>query len=192
MILTVFQLVLFYYTMGRPSNLKLAIFNEEFQNHSEYSIPIETMITSRDGKCIVKKASYKFINAIDDKIVVKSFFNTFDEAYEELKHGRAIALLRIRKNFSQLTTDFLESEEQNPMIITKDTVEIFRDRTVISASMEMESQISKAFSSFLKELFTNCKQSSKFLQSPLLFDKPLYGSYVYEFKDCIAHVLITV
>lgn len=151
-----------------------------------------TTVSSRGEKCIVEKASCMFINELDDKIVVKKNFYTFDEAYEDLKHGRVVALLRIRKDFSQLTTEFMGSEDQSMALISQGAVEVHRDRTIIGASMEMEKEISKAFSSQLKKIFKACNQSSLFLESPLSFKEPIYGSDVFELKDCIAHVLITM
>lgn len=192
MIITVIQLLLLFFTMGRPSNLKLAIVNEEIQSHSEYSNEMTTSVSSKDGKCSVEKASSMFINELDEKTVIKSFFNVFDEGYEELKHARVVALLWIGKNFSQSTTDFIGSEDQNPVSIAQNTIEVYRDRTVISASMEMEKEISKAFSSQLRKIFKACNQSSIFLEPPLSFKEPIYGSTVFDFKDCVAHVVITL
>lgn len=194
MILPVFQLILLYYAMGTPEGLKLAVVNNDIDDHAEcFNQSSSTFTSIVNGSCNVEKSSCLFVNAIKNNVVEKHFFTSIEDATRNLKHGQVIAVLHIKKDFSRTFNEFLRAKTlQEASFVTANVVEVHIDRTIPSLSGEVEGQLLAGNSLFIRQLLTVCNISASYLDSQLSIKEPIFGNFYFDFRSAVAHSLIAV
>lgn len=192
MFVPVVQLVLFYYALGAPHGLKLAVVNEDVDNHNQCQNSSWNVYRNDDDDfCQAERVSCLFINAIDENFVAKQFFPSFDKAYEHFVHGGAIALLHIKSNFTESCNNFLaEGPSLQSILTTEHELEVHIDRTEWGLASDLSYQIRRAFETIPQELLTACNMSHKYLNIPFSLETPLFGEFKWDFRIYIAHTLV--
>lgn len=191
MLLPIVQLILLYSINGTRRGMKLAVVNDELQDFTEC---FETFNSSTliNGKCTFEKASCLYLNGISDNID-KRFYGTFDEGYQHLKHGPSIVFLYIKKNFTDLFNEYLEKKSlQDPFAVFASATEIHIDRTDWCLSETVINLIKRGNYLFLRLLLASCEKSDSFLNSPLTFMEPDYGSLHWNHRTFLANTLIAL
>lgn len=189
MIVPIVQLLLLYSVSGFRHGIKVAVVNEELQDLAEcLKIPD---FSSVNGSCHFEQASCLLLNQLEDDIIDKRFYEGYEEAYQDLKHGRVKAILHVKKDFSRQFTQFLHDESlHDPSAVSREVIEVDIDGVDWRLSNDIKKQILTANNLFIRTLFSSCNMSDSFLSSPLSFEEPIYGSFSYKFGPYMIHIII--
>lgn len=187
----VIQLMLFYFALGAPHGLKLAIFNEDVIDYRHCYDTSSNVYRTEDEVCHVERASCIFVNALDKSFVDKKFFSSFDEAYDQVIHGKAIALLHIKPSFSESCNKYLaEGPNLTSMLTTHEDLEVHIDRTEWGLASDMSHQITNAYESIPRTLLKACNISRNILKPVISSGELLFGEWKWDFRVYITHTLV--
>lgn len=183
--------MLFYFALGEPHGIKLAIVNDDVNDYHECFNSSWNVFHNENEICQVQKASCFLVNSIDKYYVNKQFFSDFDEAYDHFSHGGSVALLHIKRNFSKSCNNYLsEGPNLSSVLITSTEVEVHIDRTEWGLASDLSHQIRKAYEFTPKSLLDACNITSKFLNPPLSLKKSIFGAFHWDFRVYITHTLV--
>lgn len=148
-------------------------------------------LPTSDDVCRLEKASCLFLNSFPDTVFFE-FPTTYEEGYSRLKHGKVIAFLYIRENFSDPINKFLVSGETfaDPYTLTQRSVETFIDKSNMILGGGIKNKIISANEKFVQIMLETCNRSSNYLNSPLTFKRPIFGTE-WNAKTFLAHSLVT-
>lgn len=176
MLSPIFQLLLLHFITRSNQGLKLAIVNDEIADLRE-CLNITFNPTFVNGRCKLEKSSCLFLNEIQHNFMKKEFYKTFDEAYENLKAGRAVVLLHVKLNFTDsINLSFEKKHFQDVFAITAKAVDVHIDRTIWRLAENIKVKILAASDKFLRQGLSSCNISNYFLNSLVAFQEPIYGS----------------
>ena len=191
MFIPIVQLVLFYYGLGEPHGLKLAIVNDDVKNYQECFNSSWRVYTNENDNCQVERASCLLVDSLSKHFVAKQFFPSYEEAYHHFRHGGAIALLHIKQSFSESCNNYLQDGPKlQSVLITDNDIEVHIDRTEWGLASDLSHQIIMAYEELPKSLLIACNISHSFLKSPYKNEKPIFGEWKWDFRVYIAHTLV--
>jgi hypothetical protein len=184
----IFQLVCFYIAVGgNPIGLKLAIVNDEIQNHSDCLNA--SLVTTRvnNDTCDLHKVSCRFINQINSSVAIKSYYDTFDAAYQDARKGKVMGVIYFASNFTQSMADIRdEGRYASEGSFYNAEIQIFMDKSDQQLTFFLEKKLRQTYMEFAQELMADCKYPVKLGNIPIDFAQPIYGSYDGVYTDYIA------
>jgi hypothetical protein len=179
--------------LKQTTSLQLGVVNDDVEYNIECFDDSSTFLTNQHGVCQVKNASCLFLNEISKDVIGMTFYSTFSDAHSQLAKGKLIGILHIKSDFSEVCNKFLHPSGDVELLAAAATnIVVQLDFTNKGLAYDVQSKIVSAYSSFLHRLFSLCKISSKFLDSPLQMETPIHGSFVWDFRLHVAHILITL
>ena len=147
-------------SLGRgPSNLNLAIYDEELQ----------TNISERFGQ--------RFVETIDKNVFNIYNFNSLEEAVDSVKSGENHAVIEINDRFTKaLRLRFLYWKDTDKDIIKDSQLYVSMDRSNQMIGLQVQRYLYKAMFTFLEETANRSNIDPELLNIPLVFEKPIYGN----------------
>ena len=157
------------YSVGiKPTNLKLAIFNEELNNN----------ISTGWGQL--------FVNSIDNNIFIKNNFNAYEEAMDSVKSGQTYALIDINDMFSKaLRLRALYGSNADEETLEESLIRVHIDWTNQMIGLEIERYLYEAIIKFAEEVAKQTNTNVDSIKIPLSFEEPVNGIRSESLRDFI-------
>lgn len=173
--------------------LKLGIVNYEIENPSECHqwLHQNASYLSNDS-CIYTKASCHFINEIHDEDALKVFYKSFEDAYADAKKGKLSGVIVLAANFSESKMEQSTSMYDLDSSASNDDsghIQIYMDQSQLQTTTFLQYRIFLAYKRFNKKLLNGCELNEKFEELPIVFKKPIYGSFMNDFKQTMAPIM---
>lgn len=168
---------------GNPIGLKLGIVNNEqldFINCTQYLVQNVSNLDIYGNCAYNEKSSCHFLNEIHSDDVVKVFYNSHKEAYEDAKNGLINGVVTLSENFTEILHNF-----GSPDAVGKSAVNIQLDQSKYHLSMFLSYRLLRAYQRFNKMLSSGCGYNEKIRDVPINFDDTLYGSLDNNFRETI-------
>lgn len=183
-------LVSFYLAIGTdPVGLKLGIVNHEIQHFSECSDPLLKMTTIHDYNCFVSKISCRFIDRLNDSIATKHFYKNFEDATEDVKHGRINGFIRFAANFTSSLHPLNEWQDMMENHTDNGEIQIFLDQSDRQITFFLKQKLFKVFEEFIQNLMQDCGKSKRVGSAPIKIET-LFGSLHDEMQRSITPGII--
>nr|CAD7409531.1 unnamed protein product [Timema cristinae] len=195
---------------GQPHGLKFAVVNDELGNYSncgEYLTQNSANLTwlDEDTCRLGGKLSCQFLEAINDTMGVKVYYDDLDTAIYDLRKGRVTAVIYTARNFSQALQTRLElgssatDDEivESQVIISVDTTgknaisslykapefhrvspsTILRSPPVtdLQLSQDLKWRLLRLYLEFAENITIACQRPIKLAHIPIDFKDPVYG-----------------
>ncbi|KAJ1524812.1 hypothetical protein ONE63_009683 [Megalurothrips usitatus] len=178
-IMSVIQTSCFCWSIGRdPKELPMGIVNEE----SNCTGPADaqwggTCSNNTHLSCI-------YIDMISRKDVDFDYYNTLEEAEDEVRNGKSWGVLHFRHNFSQsMFARIDDGRYTSDANVNSSTVDIRMDMTDAMISQLLRKKLQDLMQLFIKDLFSDCGYPREAGSLPIEFAKPVYGDAEPEFID---------
>ncbi|KAL0276662.1 UNVERIFIED_CONTAM: hypothetical protein PYX00_004185 [Menopon gallinae] len=196
----VLQMCTFLLAVGRvPNDMTVGIINEEIGNYSncrEYGAnnPVGGQL-SQDGVCEFKGLACKFINNIGDKLPVKTYYRTKEEAMEAVKMGKIHNLIHFSGNYTEavaLIRDSSVTEDIPDSDIQSREINVIRDVLDHSLTDIVEKELYDAYKKYRESLAEDCNENPRSERIPIHFNDPVYGNEDKTYRDLIAPGMIAL
>lgn len=188
--LPIIQILLFAYGIGGyPIGLKIGIINGEVSDYSQCTeyFQLNGSIFIED-ECHFQNASCHFLNEIRDVDAIKIFYNSFDDAFKDAKQGKISGFIKIPADFSNLLTKLhLEVDDDS---FESSQIEIHLDQSNLQTTTFLQYRIYTAHQRFTRKLLRGCNLNEKYVDLPIRFETPLFGSFNDDFKQTMAPVFL--
>ncbi|XP_037027218.1 ABC transporter G family member 23 [Bradysia coprophila] len=183
------QIVLFCWAIGHdPTGLKLAIANYEQNSTTDLqSCPIS------DG-CNYTMLSCRYLDILAKKKILWENYATEEEAFHEVRRGRAWGALVFPRNYSSSLVERTESGRfTDDWVIESSDVTVRLDMSNQQIGTLLYRDIQYAFFDFLEKMLTDCDMNPAIGRIPLKWEQPVYGDQVPNFTDFAAPgVILTI
>lgn len=186
------QMFFFFYAIGRdPQGLRLAIVNDEAGDCSFGNNKGRVFYEPINGTCDFEDLSCSFLNGIDSSIAHKRFYSTIREANGEVLKGEVVGVVHFAKNFSKAfeerrdNTGFLEEGS-----LDSSEIQIWLDMGDRQIGTHMQRKLYDRYFEVSKEVFSKCEIDPKYSESPLRFEKPIFGVLDQTFTSFVAPTFI--
>jgi ABC-type multidrug transport system permease subunit len=186
-------LVSFYLIIGTdPKLLKLAIVNHEISNFSECSDPVLQTTTIRDYNCYVNKVSCRFLNRLNDSIATKHFYHSFDDAYEDVRHGKLNGLIQFSANFTTSLRPLNEWKDFMKNHTDNGEIQIYLDQSDRQITFFLKQKLFDVFEEFIGSLMEDCGKSRRVGSTPIRIET-VYGSLKDEMqRSMLPGIIVTI
>ena len=142
-----------------PSNLNLAIFDEELQNN----------VSDSFGQL--------FVESLDKNVFNVYNYKTFEEAVDSVKSGENHAVIEITDRFTNaLRLRFLYCSDADEVIIEDSKIYVSMDRSNQMIGFQIQAYLYKAVLLFLERAANKSGINPESLQIPLDFEEVIYGN----------------
>lgn len=117
------------------------------------------------------------------------FYNSYDEAYRDAKRNEIIGFVEISPHFTDimLRSKVEEKEEEH---LGEYGIDIHMDQTDLQLTSFLQFRLYKAYEIFNKKLLGRCGLNENLENIPMKFEKPIYGSFMSDFKNSMAPATI--
>ena len=154
-----------------PTDLKLAIFNEELNNN----------VSTGWGQL--------FVNSINKKVFTLKEFNTFEEAMDSVKSGKTYALIDINERFTKaLRLRALYGSNADEETLEESQIRVHIDWTNQMIGLQIERHLYEAIMKFGEEVAKQTKMSVHSIKIPLSFEDPVYGIRSESLREFISYL----
>lgn len=161
-------LVSFYLTIGSdPIGLRIGIVNKEVNNFSECSDPLLKLTTFDGYNCRVSKISCRFLNILNETVAEQKFYKNFDEAYQDVQHGKLIGLILFSRNFTSSMRPLNEWQDLIEKYSSNGEIKIFLDQSDRQITFFLKQKLYETFEEFVENLMSDCGKSRKVGGSPI-------------------------
>lgn len=186
-------LVSFYSIIGsNPIGLKLGVVNHEVQNFSECSDPLLLMTTVHGYNCYVNKVSCRFLNRLNDSIATKHFYENFDDAYDDVKHGKLNGFIQFSENFTSSLHPLNEWQDNMENHTENGEIQIFLDQSDRQITFFLKQKLFDVFEEFTENLMQDCGKSRKSGSAPIRIET-LFGSLKDEMQRSMTPgIIVTI
>lgn len=143
---TVFVLA---YAVGRaPIGLKIGVVNNEVPGMMNYNF---SAINDPEN------LSIRFLSEITDDKAQKVYYESFDDAFKDVKNGKLIGILLIAKNFSEIFLDSsLPMDERN--LYATNAIDVHLDNSNFQLSYFITQQLYDAYFRFDKDYMNKTQE----------------------------------
>ena len=151
-----------------PTNMNLAIFDEEKQNNLSQSV----------GQLFIKSIDKNRFNIHD--------FKTLEEAIESVELGHNHAAVYINSRFTQaIALRFIYLTETDEDTLTESMIKVRVDQTNQLVALQAETYLSFAMLKFMKMVANKLSISHEVFKLPLNFDEPIYPKSKGSIKEFV-------
>jgi ABC-type multidrug transport system ATPase subunit/ABC-type multidrug transport system permease subunit len=168
-ILPALQLALLLVSIsGGPTNLNLAVFNEEMIENK----------TNSWGQL--------FINCIDSRVFNLKHYNSFESAYESVEAGKSWAFIDINDRFSSaLRLRHLYGPEVDNETINESQIRVHIDWSNQAIGVQIERYFYEAMMKFAEQIALQSETNPDAVKIPLVFEQPVYGNRDESMRDFV-------
>lgn len=174
--------------IGRnPTGQRIGFVSDElssFKDCNNSSI-ITVNLHKENSFCEFDKLSCRFIDTIKSENLVKSYYNSFEEAYKVAKAGKLEAIIYFQSNFSKYTQMFTNNafkEEENDMMLDGKEIQVYLDKTNYHSSMILQKLFYGFYGNYAEKLMKDCNMSSNFEKGIVKFQEPIFGKSDIEMR----------
>ncbi|XP_032592971.1 ABC transporter G family member 20 [Drosophila grimshawi] len=189
--LPVLQILLFCYAIGHdPTGLKLAVANHEM---SEEMI-MQQLCPVRSG-CNQTMLSCRYLDMlVKNKSMVLKYVNDDEDAYEEVRRGRAWAALVLQSNYtSSLVERVEEGRYAEDATVEASDLGVRMDWSNQQISTLLYRDLQYTFFNFVEAILIDCNLNPKLGRVPVEWKQPIYGYRDPNFTDFAAPgVILTI
>lgn len=173
-ILPLVQILTLIFAVGRaPMGLKLGIVN--------YEVPNMTQVNNSE---LIEKLSIKFLDEIFEANSTKIYYESFDDARNDVKNGKLIGFLNIAKNFTEIFLDSdVDINERN--IYATNAIDVHLDKSNHQLSWFITQGLYDSYFRFDKK-FLNKSQEGYPIRINTCF-----GNISYDFRQSIFSAFIS-
>ena len=155
---SVMFLILFLSIGDGPTNLNLAVFDQEAENN----------VTNRWG--------YLYIDTIEKGRFNYHYFKSLEEAVDSVRRGENHAALHINERFTKaLILRFLYSSETNVQTLKESQIHVFIDRSNQIIGLQLERYLYIGMIHFIQLVAKKADIQPESVNIPLVFEEPIYG-----------------
>ncbi|KAK6632858.1 hypothetical protein RUM43_012597 [Polyplax serrata] len=197
------ELCSFYLAVGgQPQGLKLGVVNEELGNFTTCK-ELKNSLGSRYGGeqiykeegnayCIIEGLSCKYLDMINDDMVIKTPFPDLISALNDAKEGKLLAVIHFTHNFSKAFEHRLEFGGDTPDdILNESQISVWMDMSRRQSALLLERRLLKLQQDVVNEIFDECKIPEKIGKVPVHFYKPVYGSFHSTYNQYMTPGVVT-
>jgi ABC-type multidrug transport system permease subunit len=168
-ILPALQLALLLVSIsGGPTNLTLAVFNEEMIENK----------TNSWGQL--------FLDCIDSHVFNLKYYNSFESAYESVETGKSWALIDINNRFSSaLLLRHLYGSEVDNETINESQIRVHIDWSNQAISVQIERYFYEAMMKFAEQIALKTETNPDAIKIPMVFEQPVYGNRDESMRDFV-------
>lgn len=132
-------------------------------------------------------ASCDLLYEITDDIATKIFYNSFDVAYHDAKHGLVTGFLEIPQNFTDM---MVRSKSEDGDDDFKQGIDVHMDQTDLQITTFLQYRIIKAYGDFNKKFLRRLELNERLDDSLMKFEKPIFGNFMSDFRNSMAPATI--
>lgn len=193
-IVPILQVVFFYLAIGGyPIGLKMGVVDDELDGFGDCSN--SSLITTfyHDDECDLHKISCRFLDHINDTVVFKEYYATYDEAFEAAKKGKIIGFIHFAINFTE-SLDAVRAQGRSADDGSADNsrITIRMDQSDLQITFFLQLKFYQIYKDFSQGIAGDCNLPIRVGNIPVSFEEPIYGSYSTDFKHSMAPPMIMV
>lgn len=193
-IVPILQIVFFYLAIGgNPIGLKMGVVDDEINYIDCFNTSLKTALVNADETCDLHKISCRFLQEFDDSVAIKTYYKSFDEAYDDAKRGKIIGFMYFARNFTE-ALDMVQTNGRFSDDGSADNskIQIYMDQSDLQLTFFLQSKFYQIYKNFTQHMMNDCKLPIKLGNIPVSFETPIYGSYDTDFKHSMAPPMIMV
>lgn len=112
------------------------------------------------------------------------YYDSHDEAYRDAKRNKITGFVEISPHFTDIMLGSKSDEKKDHL--GNYGIDIHMDQTDLQITSFLEYRLYKAYESFNKKLLKRCGLNENLENVPMKFEKPIYGSFMSDFKNSMA------
>lgn len=171
----------YLFIIGFPIGLKLGVVNHELPDFSQCQfLPKDQILNISD----IQNTSCDLLAEITEDTAIKIFYDSYDEAYRDAKRNKITGFVEISPHFTDIMLG-TKAEEKESFKGNKG-IDIHLDQTDLQITSFLQYRLYKAYESFNKKLLRRCGLNENLENVPMKFEKPIYGSFMSDFKNTMA------
>ncbi|KAH0950241.1 hypothetical protein HN011_009186 [Eciton burchellii] len=172
------QITTFFIGIGRdPKNLAIGIINDEAGNCDHGNNFGNILYDEETFICNFGNLTCRFLYNLGNSIATQKYYNDISEATTAVHDGTLVGIIHFHQNFSEALKRRLEDSfyaEENDLIASQ--IQISLDMSDVHISTYIQKRLFDRFLEIFENIMTECRISSKIINSPLRFENPLYGT----------------
>ncbi|KAH8404302.1 hypothetical protein KR215_006683 [Drosophila sulfurigaster] len=189
--LPVVQILLFCYAIGHdPTGLKLAVANHEMSEEM-----IMQQFCPVNAGCNQTMLSCRYLDMlVKNKSMVVNYVNDDEEAYEEVRRGRAWAALVIQSNYTDSLVQRVEDGRYaDDATVEASDLDVRMDWSNQQISTLLYRDLQYTFFTFVENMLSECDLNPRLGRIPVEQEQPIYGYRNPNFTDFAAPgVILTI
>ncbi|CAD7092081.1 unnamed protein product [Hermetia illucens] len=188
--LPVVQIILFCYAIGHdPTGLPVAVANYELDSSHVAAQKCPTVMG-----CNYTYMSCRYLNMLQEKTITLRYYETEQDAFEEVRKGKAWGALVFASNYSESLVERTEAgRSAENATIDASEVEVRLDMSNQQISTMLYRDIQLTYFEFIENILDDCDIDPKAGRIPINWHKPVYGDRIPNFTDFAAPgVILTV
>lgn len=183
-VLPLIQSIIFYNAYGgEPRDLTVGIVNLEAGNCHLYENRGAVHYYEGNFTCEFIDLSCRYLRQIDDYSIKKVYYDYLSDAENDVRKGKILGIIHFGKNFSRALQRRLEDmrfvEEEN---IIMGEIQIWLDMSDRQLSLYLQKELYQAYFDSFKNVTAECQIPQKFVEIPIRFEDPIYGSNKEEYR----------
>ncbi|XP_049807591.1 ABC transporter G family member 23 [Schistocerca nitens] len=185
--LPVVETALYCLTIGRdPVGLHLSIVNHELNNTMD-------PCPKHEG-CSYELLSCRYLQHLSKRGVILDPYEDYDAGLYAVQNGHAWGLLEFASNFSHsLVKRINENREAEWYELEGSDVNVWMDMSDQQIGNMLRRDMVYSLMDFSQDILSACDYNPHLAQTPLKFEKPVYGAIIPNFRDFAAPgVLLTI
>jgi hypothetical protein len=137
----------------------------------------------------IEYASCDLLSEITDDTAIKTYYDSYDEAYRDAKRNKITGFVEISPHFTEvMLRSKLEVKQNNHL--DSYGIDIHLDQTDLQITSFLMYRLYKAYESFNKKLLKRAGLNENLESVPMKFEEPIYGSFMSDFKNSMAPAAI--
>lgn len=192
-IVPILQIVFFYLAIGgNPIGLKMGVVDDEINYIDCFNSSLITAFP-HDETCDLQKISCRFLQEFDDSVAIKTYYKSFDDAFDDAKRGKIIGFMYFARNFTE-SLDMVQTNGRFSDDGSADNsrIQIYMDQSDLQLTFFLQSKFYQIYKNFTQHMMSECNLPIKLGNVPVNFETPIYGSYDTDFKHSMAPPMIMV
>ncbi|XP_076240281.1 ABC transporter G family member 20 [Calliopsis andreniformis] len=176
-ILPILQVTLFFNSTGLdPKELAISIVNHEAGNCDYGRNRGNVTYDTEEFTCNFANLSCRFIDGIDDSVLKKLYYNTYDDALQDITKQKSVAIMQFHRNFSDAfyakLENYLSASDEDIIASQIEVIVQTPDRQI---DLFAERKLRDSFTDVHQKIMEQCKISKKFGNIPIYFGDPVFG-----------------
>ncbi|XP_033209708.1 ABC transporter G family member 23 isoform X2 [Belonocnema kinseyi] len=192
LIFPIVQVMIFFFAIGTdPKGLNIAVVNEEAGN-CNYGINKGNVLYEPINKtCDFIDLSCRFLHGFNDSLASKVFFSTLEEANQEVSRGKVVAVMHFSTNFSAAFENRRDNgRDIEEYDITASEIQMQLDMGDRQIGLFLQKKLYERYFEVSRDVISQCDINTKFVDTPLRFEKPVFGTLDETYTSFVAPTFI--
>lgn len=159
------------------------------RNFSQCSDKTLQMTTVNGFNCYVNNISCRFLNLLNDTVASKHFYQNFDDALDDVKHGKLSGLIQFATNFTSSFRPLHELQDLMENQTDNGDIQIFLDQSDRQIVFFLKQKLFGVFEEFVESLMKDCGKSRRVGSLPIRVET-VFGSLNDEMQRSMAPGII--